>query len=277
MTRIVRNNSPYHLALTAWLLVTLPLHACAADGATHLDAWLGAGVTDFDYEEYGLNGASLDWEEGYLPGLNAGLRLTRGAWLAETALTAWSGSVDYTNPDVSSETDEDILDGSAITGRGLFVQDGRRLSLYAGFGYRYWQRDIRSTPSAFGLDETYRWWYGILGVRGEHDLSEWVRVRADLQLTRTIDPTVKVRFASGYDAITLDPGEANGVRAAVTLENRMDNGMTLFVSPWYEYWKLGRSNDAVLTQNGVPVGTVFEPRSKTHNLGINAGVRWRVF
>ena len=265
--------------MAAWLLVAMPMLTRAGDdGAVHLDAWLGAGVLDFDYEEYGLNGASLDWEEGYLPGLNAGLRLTRGAWLAETALVAWSGRVDYANPFVTSKTDEDILDWDVIAGRDLVAEGGNQLGLYAGLGYRHWQRDIHSTPGANnGLDETYRWWYGILGVRGERDMTEHLRVRADLQLTRTLDPSIKIRFAAGYDDHTLDLGAANGLRAAITFENRLDNDVVVFVSPWFEYWQLGRSATEILTQNGMPAGPVFEPYSETRNLGINAGVRWRVF
>ena len=277
MNLLPRHNSPLSLAVVAWLLVLMPaLTRAGDDGAMHLDAWLGAGVTDFDYEEFD-QGVSLDREEGYLPGLNAGLRLARGRMFAETALEAWSGDVDYASATVITTTDEDILDWNVIAGRDLFAQADQRLGLYAGLGYRHWQRDIRSTPTASGLDETYRWWYASVGLRAESAVTPRVNFQADLQLRRTLDPQIDVRFKSGQDDITLDLGEANGARAAFTLEGRADHGMTLFVTPWFEYWRLGRSANALLTQNGVPVGTVFEPRSRTHDLGINAGVRWRLF
>ncbi len=128
-----------------------------------LDAWLGAGVMDFDYEEFD-QGASLDREEGYLPGVSAGLRLARGRMFAETALEAWTGGVDYASATEITTTDEDILDWNVMAGRDLFAQADQRLGLYAGLGYRHWQRDIRSTPTAFGLDETYRWWYASRGA-----------------------------------------------------------------------------------------------------------------
>jgi hypothetical protein len=258
------------------LLAALPAGVCAEAAAPHLDAWLGAGVTGFDYEEFD-RGASLDREEGVLPGITAGLRFVRHTLFAESTLDAASGRADYRAAGVATRTDEDLVDWDAVAGREFSGRGGNRISLYAGLGHRRWRRDIRSTATASGLDETYRWWYGILGLRGARGLGEHARVRADLQLTRTLDPSVRVRFAAGYDDITLDPGEERGVRAAVTFENRIDNGLVVFVSPWFEYWELGRSTDAVLTQKGLPAGTVFEPRSETRNLGIHAGVRWRLF
>jgi hypothetical protein len=259
------------LMLAVWLLLDVPFGAYAGNPDLRLDASLGAGVLDFDYEEFDLDGTSLDWEEGYLPGLNAGLQLRRDAWFAETALLAWSGRADYATPLVTSDTDEDILDWNAIAGHTLFAQADRRLSLYAGLGYRHWQRDIDSTPGANdGLDETYRWWYGSVGLRAESEVTGRVSFRADLQLRRTLDPSIDVHFRNGLDDVTLDLGEANGARAAFTLENRMDNDLILFVTPWFEYWKIGRSTEAVFPP-------VFEPRSRTHNLGVNAGVRWQLF
>ncbi|HUT41615.1 MAG TPA: hypothetical protein VM011_09765 [Gammaproteobacteria bacterium] len=277
MNSTLRRNSLSGLVMAAWMLVAMPVSAFPEDdGAMRLDAWLDAGVMDFDYEEFD-QGASLDREEGYLPGVSAGLRLAQGRMFAETALEAWTGDVDYASATEITTTDEDILDWNILAGRDLFAQADQRLGLYAGLGYRHWQRDILSTPTAFGLDETYRWWYAIVGLRAESAVTPRVSFRADLQLRRTLDPQIDVRFKSGHDDITLELGEANGARAAFTLEGRADHGMTLFVTPWFEYWRLGRSANAILTQNGVPAGTVFEPRSRTHNLGINAGVRWQFF
>lgn len=264
------------LAMLAWLLLPAPLSAYAGDDVARLDARLAAGIMHFDYEEFD-SGGSLDREEGYLPGLGVGLQLARGGLFAETTLEAWSGRVDYASATVSTETDEDLLDWNAIAGYTLFALADRRLSLYAGPGYRHWQRDIRSTPTAFGLDETYRWWYASVGLRAESKVTEGLSFQADLQLRRTFNPSVDVHFKIGYDDVTLDLGEANGARAAFTLESRVDRNVRVFVTPWFEYWKLGRSTEIVLTQNGVPVGSVFEPRSRTRNLGINAGVRWQFF
>jgi hypothetical protein len=265
-------------AVLAAAVGLLPAARAAGAGERHLDGWLGAGVLDFDYEEFDPGGASLNREDGYLPGLNAGLRLGRGVWFAETALLAWSGRVDYTNPAVTSRTDEDILDWNVIAGRGAGAYAGIAVSAYAGLGYRHWRRDIHASPGANdGLDETYRWGYGLLGLRGERDLGQTSRVRGDLQLTRTLEPSIKIRFEAGYDDHTLDLGAANGVRAALTFEHRLDNEVVVFVSPWFEYWELGRSAVEPRTTQGVINGLIYEPDSETRIFGLNAGVRWRLF
>jgi hypothetical protein len=265
------------LVIAAWLMLAAPAGVRAGDAAAHLGGWLGAGVTDIDYAEFD-QGVSLDGEQGIVPVLAAHLQLARGRLFAETTLVAGSGRVDYASASAVSDTDEDIIDWDAIAGREFLGREGNRVGLYGGLGYRHWQRDIHSTPGVDnGLYETYRWWYGILGVRGEHDVNRVVKLRADLQLTRLLDPSIKVRFAAGYDDHSLDLGTASGLRAALTLEHRLGNGMTVFVSPWFEYWQPGRSADAALTQNGMPAGTLFEPRSETRSLGILAGAGWRLF
>lgn len=262
--------------LAVCILALASLSARAADAVQQLDAWLAGGITDFDYAET-ENAIELDREEGLLPGLDAGLHLAQGALFAEGALSITGGPVDYRSASVASRTDEMILDAGVIAGFTALEHDRTRLALFAGAGYRHWERGIRSTATAFGLDETYRWWYGSLGARVTQALGDRGQLSADLRLTRTVDPDITIDFAAGYDSKTLQLGTANGLRAAVAWERRLRDGVSLFVSPWYEYWKLGRSDTEPLYRNGLPVGTVFEPRSTTRNLGVNVGVRWRVF
>ncbi|MEZ5541895.1 MAG: hypothetical protein R3F42_07615 [Pseudomonadota bacterium] len=261
--------------LAGWLLF-VPVSGSPAPAARQLDAWLGAAVTGFDYEEFDPAGASLDREAGALPGLGVGLRLAHAALFAETTLDLTAGRVDYRATRVATRTDTLIADWDGIAGCLFAAGDAWSAGLYAGLGYRQWQRDIHSTPVAFGLDETYRWGYGILGLRAAHALGAGAQLQADLQLTHTVDPSITVRFKAGYDDTTLDLGTAGGARR-FTHTHELGAGMALFVSPWFEYWQLGRSAAAVLTRNGVPAGTVYEPDSETRNLGISAGVRWRVF
>ena len=98
---------------------------------------------------------------------------------------------------------------------------------------------------------------------------------ADVQLTRTANPEIDVQFGANYDDVSLDLGEETGFKASFTLLRKMGGGASLWLTPWYEYWELGRSSDADLYRNGEPIGTVWEPRSETHNYGVNLGVRWQ--
>jgi hypothetical protein len=254
------------------LLCPLPVQANGSGAVT--TAWLGLSATSFNYEEFDDTGVSLDREEGWLPGVQAGLARDYGRWFLETTLNWSSGQVDYTSPAASSTTDEDIGNLEMIGGIPLHFTGRQRISVVAGAGYREWRRDIRPTPAASGLDETYRWGYAVVGLRGERSLDAGNRVVVDLQLTRTIHPDIQVHFDHSYDDVSLELGAENGFRVNLMFDRKLDGSKTFWLMPWYEYWELGRSSDSVLSSNGVPVGTVFEPRSEMGNFGIGLGVRW---
>ncbi|MBT8121654.1 MAG: hypothetical protein KJO10_03880, partial [Gammaproteobacteria bacterium] len=236
------------------------------------------------YEE--TNGSILlDRETGVLPGIMAGVRLTQEAWYAEVDVSWWSGRVDYNSfvpPVLASNTDEDIFNTTLIAGRELWHSGQTDAGLYAGLGYREWQRNIRSVPGvASGLNEEYTWWYGMLGARAGMSVSARTRIHADVRLVRTINPEIDVDFGGLYDTASADLGADSGYRVAFTVEHALGNTATFWLSPWYEVWKLDRSRDVPLFLNGVPVmsggmqATFFEPDSETHNAGINIGVTWR--
>lgn len=254
------------------LLCSLPVLADENEAST--TAWLGLSATSFDYEEFSDAGASLDREEGWLPGLQAGLTRDYGRWFVEAGLQWSSGEADYSSPQADTTTDEDIRNLELLAGIPWHSTDRQRASLVAGLGYREWRRDIRSTASASGLDETYRWGYGVLGLRGEQQFDAGTRVVVELQLTRTINPDIKVHFDNTYDDVRLDLGAETGYRVNLRFDRELDANKSFWLSPWYEYWELGRSADSVLTSNGTPAGTVFEPRSETSNFGITMGVTW---
>lgn len=48
----------------------------------------------------------------------------------------------------------------------------------------------------------------------------------------------------------------------------------LVIEPYTKGWNLGRSLTETLTRNGVPVGTVYEPRSASRYFGLNVGIQW---
>jgi hypothetical protein len=255
-------------------LLSCPLTALASDSDVVMSGWVGLTGLAFDYEEFNDAGVSLDCEEGWLPGVQAGLARDYGRWFLETTLSWSSGQVDYASPAASSTTDEDIRNLEMLGGIPLQFAGRQRISLVAGAGYREWRRDIRPTPATSALDETYRWGYAVVGLRGERSLDAGNRMVLDLQLTRTINPDIKVDFDQSYDDVSLELGAENGYRVNLVFDRKLDSSKTFWLMPWYEYWELGRSADSVLSSNGVPVGTVFEPRSEMGNFGIGLGVRW---
>ena len=260
-----------------WLLLLLLL-PCLLSATELLDTprtelLLGFSLLDFDYEEFHDNGSTANREEGLIPGITAGVSVTQGRWFASTGISAWSGDVDYHGP-VKTKTAEEIIDWNVLAGREIYRKGRGEIGLFAGFGYHYWERDIQSTTTVAGLFETYDWWYGILGVRGEYHFNPSTQFRADVYLTRTVNPEVEVKFERKYDDVKLDLGEETGSRVILTLDHRVGDTMRVWISPWYEFWELGRSSTRDLTSNGMVTATVFEPRSETENFGVNIGVTW---
>ncbi|MEJ2593231.1 MAG: hypothetical protein P8178_17910 [Candidatus Thiodiazotropha sp.] len=263
-------------ALLALILSILPLTLpAAAPDAAAGSFRLGLTAHAFDYEEYDDRDNSLDRERGLLPGLSIGATLERERWLVEGSLRYCAGEVDYTSAAVDSKTDEAILDLQLTGGVRLYREASQGLSLLAGAGYRRWSREIHSTATVDGLGETYRWSYGLIGLRGDQALDDHTRLVADLSLTRSFNPRLDVDFIRYFDDTRLDLGAKNGFRASLDLQRELGAGRTLWVKPWYEYWQLGRSSDATLTINGIPTGTLFEPDSETRDWGIDIGLSWR--
>jgi len=264
-------------ALLILVLSVCPLPAVADADGISTSAWLGVTALDFDYEEFDDDGYSYNREEGWLPGGNAGMGLEGERWFVESSLFVSSGRVDYRSPEDDSETDEDILNLEILAGTPVFDADRQRLSLVAGAGHRKWQRDIHSTAEKSGLDETYRWFYWLVGLRGEHGFSERTRIVADAQLTRTVNPEIDVHFKENYaDDVELDLGEETAFKVSIAVRRQMGRRASLWLMPWYERWDLGRSGYKDLYRNGDQFGTVNEPRSETHNYGITLGIRWEL-
>jgi len=259
------------------LLSINPLLVLAEAGSLTTAVWLGATALEFDYEEFDNQDNSLDREEGWLPGVNAGVSLEGDRWFVESGLMWSSGQVDYhAPPDDDSKTDEEILNLEILAGTPVIVRDRQRLSLLAGAGYRKWNRDIHSTPEKLGLDETYRWFYWLLGLRGEHGYNERTRIIADAQVTRTMNPEIDARFKANYaDDVNLDLGEETAFKVSLALHRKLTGSTSFWLMPWYERWDLGRSSVKNLYRDGVPIGTVWEPRSETSNYGISLGMRWQ--
>ncbi len=258
------------LALAGLLMV----RAVAAD----VHGSLAVSGMDMNYQEFS-GSVVLDEEHGQLAGLQAALGRRDSGWSVDTDLTLHAGWADYSAPPaIRTDTHERILDWNARAGLPLVYKTTTHVDAYAGLGYRDWRRAIKSTTLA-GLVEDYRWWYLLLGLRGEQYAGEHTRFSLDARLLRPVRPRLDVDFNAVYDDITVYPQARNGFRLALSAEHDLQSGVTLWLSPWYEYWELSASPQVKLWQQGMPSDApVFarEPDSETRNAGVLLGLRWRL-
>jgi hypothetical protein len=272
LTRII-STAIRRLLLLALLLQ--PLTVFADTQLSTISTYAGVTALDFDYEEFDDLGASLDREQGWLPGMTAGFTYATQAWHFGGNLRWISGTADYTSPIADTTTDEELLDLSLFIGTPLLTRGDNRLQLRAGGGYHSWWRNARSTNFAIGFNETYRWKYALIGLHSEHRVDSQTVLTTDIQLHRVFSPELSVEYLQVYDPLKLSLGQENGFRLSLGLIKMMGKGLFLQVSPWYEYWELGRSAEDDLFSNGVLVGSAHEPRSETRDFGIDLNLCWQ--
>jgi hypothetical protein len=262
----------FGLLLPAWA-------GAAGGGAAAPGTWqvgVAFSVTQFHYEE-SVNGGVLDRENGLLPGLDAELGYARGAWFTRGALRYHDDAADYDGRTqdgilVASRTDEGVLDVSLLGGYRWRCLGRWRVSAYGGLGYRRWQRDIRSTPIASGVFETYRWGYGFLGATIGRRLAARVRWSLDGRVSRTMGARVAVDFRGAFDPVSLGPADRFAGRLALRFAYRLARAWSVQAVPYVEWWNLGQSPARPLTRGGASFGSVFEPRSGTRVIGFELGV-----
>lgn len=243
---------------------------------------IGFALMDFRYKEYEDGGRLLDGEDGFIPGLLLGVSESDGDWVYKGKFLYHAGNVLYqgqtnTGIPIATRTDEKIIDATFLAER--WHRDGddqKRYAWYGGLGYRHWFRDIRSTSTSggmpvSGLTEIYQWWYGLVGAKrvlSEAGKSQW---QVDLRLTRTVRPTIHIELPN-YDNATLDLGARYGTRLSLPWRYELEKASVFFVEPYMESWSIGRSPTTPLSSNGVPVTTIYEPRSEGRNTGIILGI-----
>jgi len=254
-------------ALFFVLLFSLNESAAEALQPAAYTAEIGVSAMRFHYAEFKDDGTILDRELGNIPGLSFRLTQRVSAWEWEGKASYHYGRVSYTGQTnfgvpYNTRTDEGISDVALRLGR--WFEGSYPIMPYAGLGYRRWNRDIRSASLA-GLFESYRWKYAWLGAKIIAYQQGSAHFTLDIGWLRPIEPVMHV---GAYHA-SLYPESRDGLRLMLTNYMTLSEKTTLILEPYYEYWELGRSPG--VTTGGL---TVYEPASKTTNLGFNLRLGW---
>jgi len=142
-------------------------------------------------------------------------------------------------------------------------------TLYAGLGYRFWERELGG-PNPFR--EFYQWGHVPFGLRVGLQTND--RVRFDIDVAGLamfygdiefqlddIDPA----FNSPHASLGTRPGSRTRLVARIALFEQLE----ITLRPWWIYSEIGQSDVAVVTQNGEPVLNIIEPHSDTHRVGLD--------
>lgn len=225
-------------------------------------AEIGVAAVRFHYTEFKDDGSTWDKERGNIPGLSFRFTQRISGWEWEGIAGYQYGRARYTgqtNSGVPYDTDTDEGVGDIALRLGRWFEGDYPVMPYAGLGYRRWDRDIRPASLA-GLSESYRWQYLWLGAKLVAYQRSTSHLTLDIGRIRPIDPVLHV---GAYNA-SLTPESRDGLRLMLTSHRSLSGGSTLILEPCFEYWALGRSPR--VATGGL---TVYEPASKTRNLGLN--------
>lgn len=247
---------------------------------------LGVGLFSFDYAEFRDDNTFLDGEKGLIPGIlmSSWHQYPKAGRYLEWDIGAYYSLVHYdgeTWDGIPAKTRSDAFIIDATIRNGIYLDNKQQHSLYAGLGFHYWLRNIRpgydinGDPVA-GLLEHYSWLNGLVGYKADlyqGDNTDW---GVDIRLTYMLVGRMDIDFLGfkNYDNTFVTLGSRPGFRVAfpVRIKNRHD---PYTLTPYYESFRIGRSNDVRVTANGVPTSTVVhEPRSITQNIGIEIHWNW---
>jgi hypothetical protein len=242
---------------------------------------VGPSLLSFRYQEFNQDDRLINKETGILSGVTGGIGYTQSKWHALLAGSYNAGTVDYEGQSqagtpLKSRSDAKILDGYAILRRQFKVKT-RPLAPYGGVGYHYWRRNIHPTTigtgqTINGLLEYYDWIYWLLGINTQILQSEADELTVDLRFMRMQDSNLEVDFMglNDFDNARLNLGEAWGSRVSLSWQKCIGSGSLLIVEPYVEFVDINRSAPVRATINDNPTpSTITEPRSETHNFGLN--------
>jgi Tfp pilus assembly protein PilF len=259
---------------------------------------VGAGVSGFSFSA-GYNGAQLNYSEtnpngggvldkdtGWLNGATVeakydGVQFPFFVRANFDYLTSSSATYDggIQNPvtqnvkPLTTSISETIYKTEFNVGYKVWNPEHFTLAPYLGIGYRDWERGQDALPI---YKESYTWWYGTIGANLAYRVTDRVLVGLDAALLVPFNPQMQTSIASRIDTKTFNLESQIGYRIQVPVSYDIYKGkeykISTFLTPYYEWWNVGKSSVETVTQGGVPVGNFLEPTNNTDLYGFKIGL-----
>ena len=252
-------------------LILSGVYASAVD-SRYLDLGIGSDLESFQYAEE-LSPPGKSTEAANLALLEAEAKYYPMGGLSFFDLkfqTANNVSSKYVGSDLNTGAPMTSTDQLAFTNfeSDLNFAVFDFFSVYAGYGWRQWNRFLAGNP---GYREIYSWSYNPIGTQF------WYRGDSfdfglDVSERPSFNGSIKVitsqTYAGGADSeMTL--GNRIGYRIALPVVWREDF-VSISVTPWFEHSAIGESNEVTNTTLAPHPGEViYEPNSHTNQYGLD--------
>ncbi|MDH6148289.1 MULTISPECIES: hypothetical protein [Paraburkholderia] len=232
------------------------------------------GIRYATTDEVDINGKQLVKEHGFLPGLEFKANYKRGDWLVSLSGEIYGGNLTYDGQmqsGIAFSTNTRTRQFRMTTEVGRYISDA--VLLLAGTEWDYWKRDILGQGATLGLKEEYNSWRFLAGAQTRVLQASWSDIYLTGLLVASSPEHLEVNFDNQlFDHVNFSTRSAIGARFA--LEVRPKAVPNVSVESDFEWMRIGRSDDAVLSKGGSPVGTVVQPEHVRKAIGIKVKYRF---
>lgn len=237
----------------------------------------------FDYKEE-LPPPYKSTENGWLPGLHLAYIYSGGLdapiylkvlFEYTGANTTYDGTTQSGIP-VKDKTKNTFMNMKGNLGITFIRSKNSNFSLkgYSGIGYRDWTRGLGGESP---YREYYKWKYMPVGLKTFYKFNKNWNCYIDFSANLMFGGVIKVNL-SDVDYLFNNPEiglkSKIGWRIEPSLNYNFQSNYSFVFSPWYEYSAIGRSDNFTITYGGWLIGYGYEPSSRTHQYGINAGMKF---
>lgn len=219
-------------------------------------------------QEVAASGKRLVQERGWLPGLELGASYAGQDWRFRISGETYRNDIGY---------EGQLQNGAAFSTSTGTVQNrlafeverqiNASLILLGGVELDRWQRRIQGKGSVAGLDENYRSTRLLLGAGTATMKTSYFDVSTKALLVIAQPERLHVSFGNQlFDDAELETRSATGLRLEAELIPAGAPDMLLSLG--FDTLRIARSDDAVLTKNGLAVGSVAQPEHRRNAFSV---------
>ena len=237
---------------------------------------IGPEVYYFRYEEPDINvkfaGPMYGLAASFTHHHSNHLMLTvegRGAW----------GNVDYTGSGTIDGIPDWTAEGRIAAGYEISFNESQLLTPFLGVGYRYLNDDSSgkiSSTGAVGYDRESNYFYSPIGLEFDTKLNEGWKLGVSAEYDVFWKGEQKSHFedaSPSFNTLSNDQSNGYGIRGGLKLEKKGER-LDLLFGPYVRWWSVGNSKSANVTFSGVIVGTGYEPKNETLEVGGTIALRF---
>jgi hypothetical protein len=211
------------------------------------------------------------------------------------------GQVDYTGTGTYDGITDYTYELRGLVGQEIYSKEDLRFMPFVGLAVRYLNDGFDEVPPSTvngidydsGYERESRYIYIPIGVTIEKIKPDW-SIALNLEVDFLIDGEQTSHLEDvydssgvslGYDPLENEQEEGLGFRTSIEIVKYGEN-VHWVIEPFFRWWDIDTSNDATITQNGVPavfedpksgdlynlVG--FEPANETWEAGVKIGMRF---